>query len=594
MKKRSDQFGLRSLQAISSVSGFINPTRKWQLLALLLSLLLSGGAEVASLAAVAPFLSVLTDPDSLLANIQKYIPSLSSYTELLTSSQLIILVTGLFCLFVIIASTVRILNIWLNCKFAALIGADLSKQIYSGILSQSLAAFVSKDSSVYISAVTSQIGQVVAAVNALLQSIYASIIVLGIFIALFIVSPFITLALSASVLLSSAVVVLLARKELKANSHRISSSSIQMIKILKESISLFRQIKLQSTTHLYVQKFSSYDEPQRHLRAKNTFIGYYPRYIQEAIGIVSLSIACCYLIIVNPSTNVISILGIVALGVQKLLPSIQQIYNGWAVLKSSEASIQLADEINSLKREIDEELVSLERKASPISIKFERLQLKNISFRFGENEIFKNLTFEILRGETVGLIGKTGSGKSTLIDLITTLQRPETGKILLNSKALNIDSNPQLVQEWRKSIAIVPQNIELANSSILENIIMSEHQCGFDEEKFDKAVYCACAEFIFNTSQGYKMSIGENGNKLSGGQRQRLVLARALYQDAQLLVLDEATSALDGETQALVISRIKECYQDMTTLMISHRQSTLVNCSRVLRLTPSGLESASV
>jgi ATP-binding cassette subfamily B protein len=199
---------------------------------------------------------------------------------------------------------------------------------------------------------------------------------------------------------------------------------------------------------------------------------------------------------------------------------------------------------------------------------------------------------EIRRGERIGLIGSTGSGKSTLVDLIMGLLEPTAGRILVDGVNLYDPLQPERLAAWRAAIAHVPQSIYLADSSIAENIAFGIPKELINHEHVRQAAQQAqIAGFIDGSPQGYATFVGERGIRLSGGQRQRIGIARALYKRAKLLVLDEATAALDNATEQAVMEAVKGLSRDLTIVMIAHRLSTVSSCDRVIRLQQGCIEA---
>jgi ABC-type multidrug transport system fused ATPase/permease subunit len=273
------------------------------------------------------------------------------------------------------------------------------------------------------------------------------------------------------------------------------------------------------------------------------------------------------------------VLGALALGAQKIMPQMQQIYFGVVSVGGSQQA--LFDVLALLEQPI------LIEEASPVpsiptNLKHS-IKLCNLSFRYRQEtpEILKDLNLEIVRGSRVGFIGKTGSGKSTVIDLIMGLLEPTSGCIKIDGLSLNKKNRG----EWQSRIAHVPQTIYLADSTIAENIAFGVDTHLIDHERVqDAARKAQLSEFIGTLAARYQTAVGERGVRLSGGQRQRIGLARALYKNADLLILDEATSALDDATENAVMQSINSLGNEITVLMIAHRTSTLSNCDRIFEL----------
>ena len=279
------------------------------------------------------------------------------------------------------------------------------------------------------------------------------------------------------------------------------------------------------------------------------------------------------------------VLAVLALGAQRLMPLLQSVYNGWTNVIANHAI--LVSVVELLQRPMPprfETSSTTERR----EIKRE-LRTVGLGFRYGPDSEFvlDNVDMIVPRGARVGLIGKTGSGKSTLMDLLMGLLQPTRGSILVDGVRLDEEN----IISWQRQIAHVPQHIFLLDSSILENVAFGVPRKKIDKERVREACRLAqLDQFVESLPDGYETWIGERGTRLSGGQRQRVGLARALYKSASVLVLDEATSALDDATEASVVEALEELRDHYTVIMIAHRLTTLRNCDIVYRLAHGRIE----
>lgn len=568
-------------QLILGLWSHLSPRRHRQLVALLLVMLASGVAEVFSLVAVLPFLSVLASPEQLWR--VSVVQGLAAAVGIREARGLLLPATLLFGVAVLLASAVRLMNLWLNCRLSAAIGSDLSCEAYRRTLYQPYVVHVQRNTSEVIAAITVHITQTVLVIHTILQLTTAALVALGILIALVFADW--KVALTAITLFGSAygLLALTARRRLAANSAVMAQATQDQVKNLQEGLGAIRDVLLDGNQNAYVNIYRQSDCRLRITQAQSVFLGDFPRYALEALGM--LLIAGLALLLSwqkGGSVGAIPILGTLALGSQRLLPALQQVYGGWALIRTRRAD--LLNVLHMLDQAIPE--APLNNSSKPLPLK-KAVYLHQLSFRYADHEplVIDEIDLEIRCGERIGIIGTTGSGKSTLLDLMMGLLAPTAGRIFVDEHDLYDPDHLNRLAAWRSSIAHVPQSIYLADTSIAENIAF-----GVPAELIDMARVRQAAEqaqisaFIDSSAQGYSSFVGERGIRLSGGQRQRIGIARALYKQAQVLFFDEATSALDNETEAAVMEAIQGLSNDLTVIIIAHRLSTVNRCNRVFEV----------
>lgn len=542
-------------------------------------MLSSGLAEMLSLGSVLPFLAVLSNPHRLWQ--QPLVQGLASRVGFSSESQLLVPATLIFATTAVLAALVRLVNLWLNCRLAASVGSDLSCDAYRCTLYQPYAMHVQRNSAEVITGTTTQIAITIAALNALLQLITAAIVALGLLVGLLVIDA--SVALGAAALFGTAYILLAttARHQLRSNGLKIAEASKQQLKALQEGLGAFRDVILNGSQPIYLQIYRNADRPQRQLQAKNSYLSAFPRYMFEAFSMVAIAVLGALLALQRGSgASVIPLLGALAMGAQRLLPALQQIYSSWASLKGSHKALQ--DVLSILNQHLSPQVGA----AQPLRLD-KCIHFEAVHFRYGpeQPEVLQGLDLEIQRGERIGLIGSTGSGKSTTVDILMGLLVPTAGRIMVDSSDLHDPAHPERLVAWRASIAHVPQSIYLADSSIAENIAFGIPIGQINMMRVRQAAAQAqIASFIQAIPDGYESFVGERGIRLSGGQRQRIGIARALYRQAQVLVFDEATSALDHETEEAVMNGIEGLSRDLTVILIAHRLSTVQRCDRVIRL----------
>jgi len=562
-----------------AIWGHLSRRRRIQLGLLLVVMLASGGAEMVSLGLVLPFLAVLSNPERLWQ--QPLVQLIAAQFGFTQAIDLLLPATLAFAVAALLAAFIRLTNLWLNGRLAAAVGSDLSCEAYRRTLYQPYAVHVQRNSAEVITGTTTQVSLTVVALNSLLQLISSAVVAVGLLTGLLLVDAVVALAAAALFGGAYALLGLSSRRELRRNGEKIADASMQQLKALQEGLGSIRDVLLDSSQSTYLQIYRQADRPQRQLQAKNAFLGVFPRYAFEALGMVAIALLGGLLVLQRGSgASVISLLGVLALGAQRLLPALQQIYSGWASLKGYNAAI------HSVLAMLDQPLPPLV-KAPKSSLIRHSLRLQGVHFRYRpeQPEVLRGLDLEIRRGEHIGVIGSTGSGKSTTIDLLMGLLEPTAGMVLVDGEDLHNHARPERLVAWRASIAHVPQTIYLADASIAENIAFGVPREKIDLDRVKEAASQAQIDsYIESCSEGYESFVGERGIRLSGGQRQRIGIARALYKHASVLFFDEATSALDTSTELDLMNAINQLSKDLTIVIIAHRLSTVQNCDRVIRL----------
>jgi ABC-type multidrug transport system fused ATPase/permease subunit len=300
-----------------------------------------------------------------------------------------------------------------------------------------------------------------------------------------------------------------------------------------------------------------------------------PRIFLELVALLSLSSLIFFMLLQGKSiTSIITVLGLFAAAAFRMLPSINRVMGYYQQIRFANSSINLIfSEFEIFKMK--------ELKRSDCKIDFNDLIIKSLDFKYpgSPNLVLSKINFNLQKGQTIGIIGKSGSGKSTFIDILLGLFQPINGEILINSE--NIKNH---IDEWQNIIGYVPQSIFLTDDSIINNIALGIPSNEISLDKVQKCLEIAqLNDFVNALDDGLLTNVGERGVSLSGGQRQRIGIARALYNDPQILVFDEATSALDTETESAFMESIKLLVGKKTIIMVAHRLTTLVDCDKVYK-----------
>jgi ATP-binding cassette subfamily B protein len=551
--------------------------RRRQFFFISLLMIFSAFSEVVSLGALIPFLAVLIDPASLFSH--PLVEKIAHHYHINSAESLVLPLTVLFVSAVIFAGLIRLFQLWVSVRLTHSVGVDLSVKVYRNILYQPYRAHLARNSSEVISDVYGGINSVVSGVLFQVLVIISSLVLLmSVLVTLIFLNPKIALISITAFGGSYIFVSLFVRFRLRNNSFLIASNQRRVVKLIQESIGGIRDLILDNTQPSYIKEYSHADQRLRYSQANNVFIAGSPRFFMETLGIVFIA-----LLAYNPGQNksdfseLLPMLGALALGAQRLLPAMQNIYAAWASIAASKSPLNSVVELLKLTPPNTSDL-------NHKPIKFNKsICFKNVSFRYETSgpQVLDDLNFEIIKGMKVGLVGRTGSGKSTILDVLIGLLEPNEGQLLVDEENINNQNR----NSWQKLIAHVPQNIFLADATIAENIAFGVALKDIDMDLVRKAAIDAqIADFIETKADGYNAMVGERGIWLSGGQKQRIGIARAIYKQASILVFDEATSALDGATEKSLMEAIDNLSRDLTVIIVAHRLNTVKGCDVIFEL----------
>ncbi len=539
-------------------------------------MLIGGLMEVLTLGAVLPFLAVIIAPERIFE--YPIGVKVSEFLGLKTGSELVLPLTIAFAIAAVVAGGVKLLLLWFNIRLANAAGSDLSVEAYRRTLYQPYQVHVATNTSEIISAI-GKVDIVIVILNQVLIFLSAVVMTISIVLALFLAQP--GIAATAFIGFGSiyALIIALTRRRLLRNSKVLSHYSTLKIKALQEGLGGIRDVLLDNSQIVYCDLYRQSDLPLRRAQGQNTFIGSSPRSTVEALGIVLITVLAYALSRQSGAGSAaIPVLGLLALGAQRLMPALQQIYGAWAFVRGYQST--MVDLLKLLEQPFP---LSVLQPLPPALQMKSGIEFSSVSFRYNQDTpwVLQDASFKILQGTRVAFVGSTGSGKSTTVDLLMGLLEPTKGEILVDGVPLR----GEYCRAWQQNIAHVPQQIYLADTTLAENIALANATKGVDIDRVKRAAQQAqIAGFIESRSSGYYEVVGERGIRLSGGQRQRIGIARALYKRASVLVFDEATSALDNATEREVMTAIEGLGRDLTIILIAHRLTTVQGCDLIVEM----------
>lgn len=555
----------------------ISPKRQKQFIFLLGLTIVGSFAEVVSLSAVLPFIGILTQPEAVFES-----PMMHGFVRAMnitSGAELVLPLTIAFAGAALAAGGMRLILLWASVRLGNETGADLSVEVYRRTLYQPYSVHVARSSSEIISGITQKVSAATSLMISVVTVITSTVLFLAIMLTLLAIDPVVAIIAAMSFGSAYGLIAWLTRHRLMFNSQRIAKEQTQVVKALQEGLGAIRDVLLDGAQNEYCRVYRHSVTQLQRAGSENAFINQAPRYAMEALGMALIAVfvlAMSYR--AGGVAGALPILGVLALGAQRLLPLMQQLYGNWSVVAGSRAA--LVDVLSLLDQPLPAEASLSESE----SLEFTNdIRFENVSFHYGKNgpRVLNGINLEIPKGSRIGFIGSTGSGKSTALDLLMGLLDPTSGAILVDGHPITQGNK----RAWQRAIAHVPQNIFLSDASVAENIAFGVQANQIDQERVRKAAEQAMiADYIESRPEGYGALVGERGVRLSGGQRQRIGIARALYKQASVLIFDEATSALDGQTELAVMEAIENLDRNLTIIIIAHRVTTLSKCDAIVQL----------
>ena len=558
---------------------------RYKLFNLILLGFISGIFEISSVAILLPLLSTVLGAD--ISELPKFV---IDFTNLIggNSSEIILLrIAILFCFIVLFGALLRFYNLYSIGQTSADIGVSLTDQAYISSLSKPYSYYLENGTSKLVSSFTTKPGEVSVAIQNLLNIFSSIILLISILITLLAINLNVTLITFITLFIAYWSLNTYSSNRLRLNSKLMCFDNDSSVKNVQESFEAIKDIILDNSQEFFRRDYRKLIYSVRKKYAENSFYGNSAKIIIEPLALMTIFFG----IFLETKLNGVSIVNAIALfasitfGLQKLLPVMQNIYANYVSLISNYEYVNDVLKIidNQKRREVNSKLKKLSFNSSII--------LKNISYRYNEGRdyVFNNLNLKINKNEKIGIIGDSGIGKTTLLDILVGLINPDSGDILIDDEKINKKYPLNKVSNWQKNISIVHQNVALHDISIAENIALGE-----SKEEIDIAYLKKCLDIVELNSlidslpKGIWTISGERGNSFSGGQCQRIGIARALYKRKKVLFLDEATNKLDNKTESNLLKNIMN-NKNLTVIIVSHKISNLKKCDKIYKISNKDL-----
>ena len=534
-------------------------------------------AELFSLASIIPFISIFLNPESYYSH--PWLSPFIDFFKIQNKDGLFLFITIVFISLILISGSIKLLFLYLSNEITNFTEADFKAKIFEYNVNQSYSYHLKQGSNVIMSSIIQKTSQISLYLNDFVSIISGVMTSSLIFFFLVFLKPFIIISVTFFLITFFTIIFFVNKNKILKNSKRISQNQNEIVNIFQDSIGYVNETIIYSLHNIFISKFNK----AVNVIASNMLFMHNksqsPRiYLEYAALLCFAAIIFFFYKDNNEVSDSLTVLAALGLGTQKLLPLINRIQSSLTRMKNFQAGVEdTLDILDNSKIEKEKNLL-LEK----VFLK-KKIKLNNVYFSYNKenNWILDNINLEIKKGSKVGIKGTTGSGKSTLGNIIIGLLDPTKGQLFVD----DILINSQNKSSWHKNISIIPQNIFLNDVSIAENIAIGDDPKEIDLEKVKNAARQAqIHDFIVNTPNQYNEKVGERGIKLSGGQRQRIGIARALYREAKVILFDEATNQLDTNTESLIVQSINNLDKEITIILIAHRLSTLEDCDQIIDL----------
>ena len=540
--------------------------------------------DVIGVASVMPFMAVLANPDAVETN--KYLSAAYARFSFANKEQFLFFL-GLMVFVALVASIVfKALTTWALLRYTHMREYSLGIRLVAGYLRQPYEWFLSRHSADLSKSVLSEVQEVVnGALIPLMQLLAQGAVVIALLMLLILADPLLALYIGVGLGVGYGGLYMLLRRRLTRLGKEREEANRSRFEILSEAFGGIKELKLAGLEEVLIRR---YTQPAKQCAKSITaaqLAKQLPRYALEIIAFGGMLLVVLYLMRTRGSfEGALPLIALYAFGSYRLMPALQQVYAHMATLRFAEPALNnlYADLVQIAPAQSGESILA------PLSVE-KSIALREVTYAYPNSQVaaVHNLSLEIPARATVGLVGSTGSGKTTTVDIILGLLLPYSGRLEIDG----VPIGPDNLRAWQRNLGYVPQHIYLAADTVAGNIAFGVPREEIDLSAVERAARIAnLHDFVVNDMpQGYNTQVGERGVCLSGGQRQRVGIARALYHKPQVLVLDEATSALDNLTEQSVMDAVHNLSHEVTIIIIAHRLSTVRECDCIYILEKGGL-----
>jgi len=570
------------LAQLKELYGLLTKEQRAKLLRLQILVVLMSLGEIAGVISIGPFMALVGDMAQLQG--EGFMAELYQFSKI-DEPRDFLFWFGIGVLVVLtVSALVSMFTVWRLSMYGARVGSELSNRLFYHYMHQPWLFHASGSSSQLTNQIAQECQRVTNAIISPLMQMNAKLVMASLMtMVILLYNPKVALVGLTVFALAYLTLYRTVRRRLVQNGKRVTQAQRQRFKLMGEGFGGIKDVLLLGRQDVFTRRFSSASSKLAVAQGTNQAMSQVPRYAMELAAFGSVIFLVLYLLAAHEGDlgTILPVLSVYALAGFKLLPAFQQVYTSISQIRGNLAAFEALRDDLCASAVLDSKSFSDETSvACDHWVPKDSVRLKDVDFTYpGKYErAVNNLNLDIPVNKVTGLVGASGSGKSTIIDLLLGLIEPQRGELLIDGEVVT----GKKMRLWQNSLGFVPQSIFLADSSIRENIAFGLPLETIDEAKVMRATTMAhLDELLSQLPEGLDTRVGERGVQLSGGQRQRIGIARALYNDADVLILDEATSALDGITEKLIMNAIHDFSGKKTIIMIAHRLATVKQCDTI-------------
>ncbi len=558
--------------------------KQWRFLPVLVIMMFIGGLiETISVSLILPFMDIVMNPEAVLDN--RWGKEMSVFFSITSSDELMVVIAVMLAFFFIFKNLYALYQLKVQTRFLNRASFELQSKMLRLTLNHPYEYFMKIKSSEILNLVNGYVSSTFGLFRSMLSILSEGITVVMLAVALFVITPMVSILMGTILLILLLVISKVIKPTLQRSALSSARASEGMYKWVLQSLQGVKEVKIMKTERYFIENYDRNGKEYVDAGCVTAMWQRVPRSIIEAVIMSSFFITIAvYIMMGNNMDTMIPIMAAIALAAVRLLPAANRISETIAVTASSEYFL---DRLIEFFEDEEQNAVFFDEQtddntASRQSVFEKEIRLDDVTFSYlnGTDIILKDACLRINKGESVGIVGASGAGKSTAMDILLGLLKPQKGKVTVDGADITGES-----AWWLGQVGYIPQSIFMLDDSIRLNVAFGVPQNEIDDNAVWRALdEAALGDFVRKLPNGLGTQIGERGMRLSGGQRQRIGIARALYRDPQVLFFDEATSALDNDTEEAIMEALNGLKGHKTMIIIAHRLTTIEGCDHVYRV----------